>query len=182
MRRPAQGGFLCCGGSSTHPMPMTPWCYRWSILTSSITVWCAAAVTKVLFSLSAHHSLPPLQTQWNCRSSALTISAYCAAMQAHIIGLIRNVIFMFLDTKYLEGWEQEPIWGVITEINSMKYNCSSLFSLSLSPPQGTAIWSCHSHTQRQTRSYSVRTVGFNLSVICTADHAALSHVWWLVLA
>lgn len=58
---------------------------------------------------------------------------------------------MISDTRYLEGCEQEAIWGVITEVDSMKCNCSSLFSrslsLSLSLPQGTAIWPCHRNSR-----------------------------------
>lgn len=148
---------------------MTPGCYCRSILTSSIPVWCAAAVTKVLFNLSTHRSLPPVQTHWNCCSSALTVSGYCAAIQAHILGLVRNVIFMSWDTRYSEGWEQEAIWGVITEVNSMKWNCGSLFSLSLSLhpkalPSGPATITV---TQKScARSYSVRTVTLDLSAIC----------------
>lgn len=132
-------------------------CYHRSILTSSITIWCAAAGTKVLRSLSTHRSVPPLHTHWTCCSSALTVLGYCAATQAHIIGIIRNVIFMFLDTRYLKAWQQEAIWGLITEDNSMKCNCSSLFSLSLSPSQGTAIWPCrhNSHTHKDKRAAAV---------------------------
>lgn len=107
-------------------MPTMPRCYRRSILTSSITIWCAAAMTKVLFNLSTYQSTPPLQVRHNHCSSVLTILGYCAGTPTHIIRIITNVIFMFLDTRYLEGWDQEAIWEVITEVNSMKCICSSL--------------------------------------------------------
>lgn len=154
MRRPAEG---------------PPCCYHRSILTSSITsgvllLWprCSSVYPRNAW----HHLCKHTRTADSIRLLCCHTSAY-----------YWDLIFMFLDTWYLEGCEQEAIWRVITEVNSMKCNCSSLFSLFLHPremPSGPAtITITHKKMNTQLQcSYccSVTCLMFNLDTDFTSYH------------